>query len=122
MLGQFFPIDADRRARDDWVQCTQGKGTVRAYIELFMKRLLLVKDANEPEVMDRFRQGLGPKAHQALLEANPKFFADAMSAAEWSGTVSEEVMRQAAHHHTAPPAISGGGGHGGPSPMELGAA
>ena len=104
------------------MQCAQGKGTVRAYIELFRKRLLLVKDANEPEVMDRFRRGLGPKAHQALLEANPKSFADAMAAAERSGTVSEEVLRQAAHHYTSPPAVQGGGGQGGPSPMELGAA
>ena len=63
LLGQFLPIDADRRVRDDWVQCTQGKGTVHAYIELFQKRLLLVKYANEAEVMDQFRRGLGPRAH-----------------------------------------------------------
>ena len=104
------------------MQCIQGKGTVRAYIATFQKRLLLVKDAHESEVMDRFRRGLGPRAHQALLEANPQSFADATLADEWSGTVSEEVQCQSAHHQAASLAVHGGGGYNGPSPMELGAA
>ena len=62
-----MPIDADRRARDKWVQCAQGKGTVRAYIVSFRKRLLLVKDTSMPEILDRFWQGLGPKAREAFL-------------------------------------------------------
>ena len=122
VMGQFRPIDSERRARDEWVQCIQGKGTVHAYIASFRKRLLLVKDAHESEVMDRFRRGLGPRAHQALLEANPQSFANAMLAAERSGTVLEEVQRQSAHHHTTPPVVHGGRGYNGPSPMELGAA
>ena len=81
-----------------------------------------MQDAHESEVMDCFRRGLGPRAHQALFEANPQSFADAMSAAERSGTVSGEVQRQSAHHQAAPPTVHGGGGYNGPSPMELGAA
>ena len=42
LVGQLRPIDAERRARDEWEQCTQRKGTVHAYIKTFRKRLLLV--------------------------------------------------------------------------------
>ena len=75
------------------MHCAQGKGTVHTYIASFRKRLLLVKDASEPEVLDRFRRGLGPTAHEAFLKANPNNFADAMSVVERSATVLEEVLR-----------------------------
>ena len=57
---QFMPIDAAHWARDQWAQCTQGKGTVWAYIDRFHWVLLHVQDAAPAEVLDRFIHGLAP--------------------------------------------------------------
>ena len=62
-----MPIDAAHRARDKWAQCTQGKGTVRAYIDRFRWALLHVQDAVPTEVLDRFIRSLAPPVHAQVL-------------------------------------------------------
>ena len=64
---QFMPFDAARQARDQWVQCTQGKGTVWTYIDRFYWVLLYVQDGVPIEVLDRFIRGLVPLVHAQVL-------------------------------------------------------
>ena len=37
LWAQFTPVDAARHARDVWRACTQGRGTVRAYVDDFRR-------------------------------------------------------------------------------------
>ena len=62
-----MPVDAAHQARDQWAQCTQGKGTVRAYIDRFHRALLHVQDAAPAEVLDRFIHGLAPPVCAQVL-------------------------------------------------------
>ena len=53
-----MPIYAVRQARDQLAQCTQGKFTVRAYIDRYHWALLHIQDAVPAEVLDHFIRGL----------------------------------------------------------------
>ena len=58
-----MPVDAAHQARDQWAQCTKGKGTVRACIDRFRWALLHIQDAALAEVLDCFIRGLKPPVH-----------------------------------------------------------
>ena len=53
-----MPIDAARHAHDVWRACSQGRGTVRAYVDAFRWALLQVCDAALTEVLVHFLAGL----------------------------------------------------------------
>ena len=61
------PIDSASRTGDQWAQCTQGKGTVRAYIDRFHWALLHVQDAVPTEVLDYFIQDSAPFVNAQVL-------------------------------------------------------
>ena len=62
-----MPVDTACRAKDQWAQCTQGEGTVLAYIDRFLQTLLHVQDAVPAEVLDRFIRGLAPPVRSQVL-------------------------------------------------------
>ena len=55
------------QARDQWAQCTQGKGTVWAYIDRFRRAPLHVQDAAPAEVLDHFIHSLAPPIRAQVL-------------------------------------------------------
>ena len=55
-----------------WWACTQGRRTVRAYVDAFRRALLHVRDAAPVEVLDRFLVGLAADVRCQVLVADPQ--------------------------------------------------
>ena len=93
-----MPIDAAHQARDQWAQYTQGKGTVRAYIDRFHYTLLHVQDAAPAEVLDHFIRGLAPLVRAQVLVQDPvDFYRAAIVAERVAGAHGKPA------HHRDPP-------------------
>ena len=93
LQAQFRPVDAARRARDRWAACTQGKGSIRAYMDSFRRCLLSVTDADPAEVLDRFLRGLAVEVRKQVLVQQPAGFAAAALVAERLGSAMGEAPR-----------------------------
>ena len=107
-----MPIDAARCARDVWRACTQGRGTVHAYVDAFRRALLHVRDAAPAELLDRFVVGLAADVRCQVLVANPQDFEHAALMAKRVAGAGGEAPRGVGAH---------GNGRNQHVPMELGA-
>ena len=95
-----------------WQACTQGRGTVRTYVDAFRRALLHVRDAAPTEVLDCFLAGLAADVRCQVLEADPQDFERAALMAKHVAGAGGEAPRSVGAHS------NGSNQH---VPMELGA-
>ena len=92
--------------------CTQGRGTVCAYVDAFRWALLHIRDAATAEVLDRFLASLAADVRHYVLVADSQDFERAALMAECVAGAGGEAPRSMGAHS------NGSNQH---VPMDLGA-